>query len=152
MQLKERVTTELTASMKAGDKLRTETLRGIRALILEFEKSGVGREMNAEDELKMLMTAAKKRRESIDIYSKNNRPEQAAKEQAELEIITEYLPKQLSQEEIKKRVVEVIAETGVTGPAEINKVIRILMKEMKGKADGKLIQEIVKTKLTALGA
>ena len=138
--------------MKAGDKLRTETLRGIRALILEFEKSGVGREMNAEDELKMLMTAAKKRRESIDIYSKNNRPEQAAKEQAELEIITEYLPKQLSQEEIEKRVTEVIAETGVTGPADINKVIPILMKEMKGKADGKLIQEIVKTKLTALGS
>ena len=152
MPLKERVTTELTASMKAGDKLRTETLRGIRALILEFEKSGVGREMNAEDELKMLMTAAKKRRESIDIYSKNNRPEQAAKEQAELEIITEYLPKQLSQEEIEKRVTEVIAETGVTGPADINKVIPILMKEMKGKADGKLIQEIVKTKLTALGS
>lgn len=152
MSLKERITTELTASMKAGEKLRTETLRGIRALILEFEKSGAGREMNADDELKMLMTAAKKRRESIDIYSKNNRPEQAAKEQAELDIITEYLPKQLSQEDIEKRVAEVIAETGVTGPAEINKVIPILMKEMKGKADGKLIQEIVKAKLTALGA
>ncbi len=150
MSLKERVTAELTASMKAGDKLRTETLRGIRALVLEFEKSGAGREMNAEDELKMLMTAAKKRRESIDIYSKNNRPEQAAKEQAELEIITEYLPKQLSQEDIEKRVAEVITETGVSGPAEINKVIPILMKEMKGKADGKLIQEIVKNKLAAM--
>ncbi len=152
MSLKERITTELTASMKAGEKLRTETLRGIRALILEFEKSGVGREMTEEDELKMLMTAAKKRRESIDIYSKNNRPEQAAKEQAELEILTEYLPQQLSQADIEKRVAEVIAETGVTGPAEINKVIPILMKEMKGKADGKLIQEIVKTKLTALAS
>ncbi|HYM20287.1 MAG TPA: GatB/YqeY domain-containing protein [Candidatus Kapabacteria bacterium] len=150
MTLKERITTELTAAMKAGEKLRTETLRSLRALILEFEKSGVGREMNPDDEMKLLLSAAKKRKDAIEIYSANNRPEQADKEKAELEIINEYLPKQLSRTEIEQRAAEVIISSGAAGPADINKVIGPLMKELKGKADGKLVQEIVKEKLASL--
>ena len=150
MTLKERITTELTAAMKAGEKLRTETLRSLRALILEFEKSGAGRDMNPDDEMKMLLSAAKKRKDAIDIYVANNRNELADKEKAELEIINEYLPKQLTKEEIEQRAGEVIASVGAAGPADTNKVIPVLMKELKGKADGKLVQEIVKEKLAAL--
>lgn len=147
MTLKERINTELNASMKAGDKIRTETLRSLRALILEFEKSGADHEMTPDEEMKMLLSAAKKRKDSVEIYTTNNRPELAAKEQAELDIISEYLPKQMSREEVEKRVGEVIAEVGAAGPADTNKVIPVLMKELKGKADGKMIQEIVKAKL-----
>jgi len=147
MTLKERINTELNASMKAGDKIRTETLRSLRALILEFEKSGADHEMTPDEEMKMLLSAAKKRKDSVEIYTTNNRPELAAKEQAELDIISEYLPKQMSREEVEKRVGEVIAEVGASGPADTNKVIPVLMKELKGKADGKMIQEIVKAKL-----
>jgi uncharacterized protein YqeY len=150
MTLKERITTELTAAMKAGEKLRTETLRSLRALILEFEKSGAGRDMNPDDEMKMLLSAAKKRKDAIDIYVANNRNELADKEKAELEIINEYLPKQLTKEEIEQRAGEVIASVGAAGPGDTNKVIPVLMKELKGKADGKLVQEIVKEKLAAL--
>ncbi len=150
MALKETITADLTASMKSGDKLRTETLRSLRALILDFEKSGTDRAMTADEELKLLLSAAKKRKEAQELFQTNNRPELAEKEKAEYEIIAEYLPKQMTREEVEKRVVEVIAEVGATGAADTNKVIPVLMKELKGKADGKLVQEIVKEKLAAL--
>lgn len=148
MSLKEQITADLTAAMKAGEKIKTETLRSIRAGILEFEKSGSDKPMTPDDELKILLTASKKRKEAMELFEKNNRPELAEKEKAELAVISAYLPKQLTREEIEKRVQEVITATNATGPADINKVIPVLMKEMKGKADGKLVQEIVKAKLS----
>lgn len=152
MTLKDKINEDMKAAMKAGEKIRLETIRAIRAGILEFEKSGTGKEMTPDDEIKLLTTAAKKRREAMDIYAQNNRPELAEKEQAELAVITEYLPKQLSKEEIEARVKEVIGEAGAAGPQDTNKVIPVLMKEMKGKADGKLVQEIVKEQLSKLAA
>lgn len=150
MSLKEKIAEDMKTAMKAGEKLRLETLRGIRAGMLEFEKSGADKEMSADDEMKLLITAAKKRREAMDIYSQNNRPELAEKEAAELAIIQQYLPQQLSREDIVSRVDQVITEVGAAGPQDINKVIPILMKEMKGKADGKLVQEVVKEQLSRL--
>ena len=150
MALKDTITADLTTSMKSGDKIRTETLRSLRALVLDFEKSGTDRAMNTDEELKMLLSAAKKRKEAQELFQANNRPELAEKEKAEYDIIAEYLPKQMSREEVEKRVVEVIAEVGAIGPADTNKVIPVLMKELKGKADGKLVQEIVKEKLSTL--
>jgi uncharacterized protein YqeY len=140
----------MKAAMKSGDKIRLETVRSIRAGILEFEKSGADKAMSPDDEMKMLITAAKKRREAMEIYTQNGRPELAEKEAAELAILQEYLPKQLTHEEIEARVSQVITEVGAAGPQDTNKVIPVLMKEMKGKADGKLIQEIVKDKLSKL--
>ena len=150
MNLKDRINEDLKAAMKSGDKVRTETVRSIRALVIEFEKSGAGREMNADEEIKALTSAAKKRREAFELYDKNNRPELAEKERAELAIIQEYLPKQLSREEIEARTSAIIKEVGAAGPQDASKVMPALMKEMKGKADGKLVQEIVKEKLAAL--
>ena len=149
MALKDTINTDLTASMKAGDKIRTETLRSLRALILDFEKSGAERTMSPDEELKLLLSAAKKRKEAMDLFQANNRPELAEKEKAEYEIIATYLPKQMTRAEVERRVDEVIAQAGAKGAADTNKVIPLLMKELKGKADGKLIQEIVKEKLSA---
>ena len=147
MSLKDKINDDLKASMKAGDKVRTDAIRSLRAAIIEFEKSGAEREMSSDDEMKILMSAAKKRREAIEMYDQHNRPELAAKERTELAVIQEYLPKQLSREEIAGRVREVIQQVGAGGPQDTNKVIPVLMKEMKGKADGKLVQEIVKEEL-----
>ena len=149
MALKDTINSDLNASMKAGDKIRTETLRSLRALVLDFEKSGADREMTPDEEMKLLLSAAKKRKESMELFAANNRPELAEKEKAEYEIIATYLPKQMSREEVEKRVVEVIKEVGAAGPADTNKVIPVLMKELKGKADGKLVQEMVKEKLSS---
>jgi uncharacterized protein YqeY len=150
MGLKERINEDLKTAMKAGDKVRTETIRGLRASVIEFEKSGAEREMTPDDDLKILMSAAKKRREAMDLYSQNNRPELAEKERAELEVIQDYLPKQMTREDLVARVQAVIKETGAAGAQDTNKVIPVLMKELKGKADGKLVQEIVKEELGKL--
>ncbi|MDP4235391.1 MAG: GatB/YqeY domain-containing protein [Bacteroidota bacterium] len=141
---------DLTASMKSGDRIRTETLRSLRALVLDFEKSGADRAMTADEELKLLLSAAKKRKEAMELFAANNRPELAEKEKAELEVISAYLPQQMSRGEVEKRIAEVIAEVGAKGPADTNKVIPVVMKELKGKAEGKLIQEVVKEKLAQL--
>ncbi len=150
MSLQEKINEDLKSAMKAGEKIRTETLRSLRAGIIEFEKSGAGREMSADDEMKILTTNAKKRREAIEFYDKNNRPELAEKERAELAVIQAYLPQQLTREEVSVRVADVIRELGAAGPQDANKVMPVLMKEMKGKADGKLVQELVKEQLAAM--
>ncbi len=152
MNLRDRINEDLKTAMKAGDKIRTETIRSLRAGIIDFEKSGAAREMAPEDEMKILTGAAKKRREAIELYEQNNRPELAEKEKAELAVILEYLPKQMTREEIAERISQIIAETGAAGPQDANKVMPVIMKEVKGKADGRLVQEIVKERLAALGA
>jgi uncharacterized protein YqeY len=152
MNLKDKINEDLKNAMKSGDKIKTETLRSLRAIIIEFDKSGAGREMNADEEIKALSTAAKKRREAIELYDNNGRPELAEKERQELAIIQEYLPHQLSREEISARVAAIISDVGAAGPQDSNKVMPTLMKEMKGKADGKLVQEIVKEQLAAIAA
>lgn len=152
MNLRDRINEDLKTAMKAGDKIRTETIRSLRAGIIDFEKSGAAREMAPEDEMKILTGAAKKRREAIELYEQNNRPELAEKEKAELAVILEYLPKQMTREEIAERIAQIITETGAAGPQDANKVMPVIMKEVKGKADGRLVQEIVKERLAALGA
>ncbi len=112
MNLKEKINEDLKSAMKSGDKLRLEVIRSIRALILEFEKSGAAREITPEDELKMLTAAAKKRKESIEQFRNGNRHDLAEKEEAELKIIEEYLPKQLTPEEVLDEVKKIAAEVG----------------------------------------
>lgn len=144
MGLKDRITQDLTAAMKAGDKLRTETLRMIRAQVLEFEKSGAGRPMNADDDMKILLSSVKKRKDSIEMYEKANRKDLADKEASEILIIQEYLPKQMTSEEAEAVIVKIIADAGTK---ELSKVMPLVMKELKGKLDGKIINEIVKLKI-----
>jgi len=144
MSLKDRVTEDMKTAMKSGDKVRLETLRMLRAQVLEFEKSGAGREMNADDDMKILLSSVKKRRESVELYEKAGRPELAAKETAEIAVIQEYLPKQMDRSDAEGIVKRIIAETGAVSSKDFGKVMPFVMKELKGKLDGKVINEIVK--------
>jgi uncharacterized protein len=146
MALKDTISQDLKNAMKSGEKLRLETLRTIRAALMEkeIEKRGSGNPMSPEDELGVLSTAAKKRRESIEQFQNGGRPELAEQERQELAIIQEYLPKQMSSEEIEKTVRDIVAQSGASGPGDFGKVMPQVMKQLKGKADGRLIQETVK--------
>src|SRR4030065_2601806 len=100
MNLTEKINNDLKDAMKSNDNVRLQTIRSIRALILEFEKSGTGKKLNEEEEIKLLSSAAKKRKEAIEEYLKAGRNDLASIEEAELKIIMSYLPKQLSMDEI----------------------------------------------------
>ncbi len=143
MNLTERINIDLKQSMKMGDKLRTETIRSIRALILEFQKSGSGKELNSEEEVKLLTGAAKRRRDSIEQFRNAGREDLAVKEEKELEILQEYLPKQLTSNEIKSEVSRIAKELNAVSKEDFPKLMPAVMKELKGKADGKEVRTVV---------
>ena len=143
MNLSEKINTDIKEAMKSGDKIRLQTLRSIRALILEFEKSGSGKEFNEEEEIKLLSTAAKKRKESIEEYKKAGREDLANTEQAELNIVMSYLPKQLTEAEILLEVRKLSESLGAKSKADFPKLMPAAIKELKGKADGKAIKNAV---------
>lgn len=149
MSLKDKINEDLKTAMKSGEKLRLETIRSIRALILEFEKSGAGRDLTPDDEIKMLSTAAKKRKDAIEQYQNANRPELAEKEEAELKIIMEYLPKQMSEAEVEEVVRKIAAEVDAKEKKDFGKLMPLVVKELKGKAEGKVIKSIVEKVLGA---
>lgn len=145
MSLKEKIAEDMKAAMKSGQTRRLETLRSLKAAMLEKEIAmRGGPAMSAEDELGVVMSAAKRRKESIEMFAQGGRQDLVAAETEELAIIQEYLPKQLGRPEIESVVREVIAQTGATSAADFGKVMPATMKQLKGKADGKLIQDIVK--------
>ena len=147
MNLTQHINEDLKAAMKSGNKLRLETLRMLRAQIIEFEKKGLDRPMNEDDEMSILMSASKKRKEAIEIFTKAGRLELVEQETKELEIISEYLPKQLSRENAENIVENLIQQSGAASMKDLGKVMPIAMKELKGKIDSKVISEIVKQKL-----
>ena len=150
MSLRERIDAEIKVAMKSKDKVRLETVRSIKKFILEKEVSvrPSGQETLTEaQEMEILMQIAKQRRDSIEQYRKAGREELAAQEAAELAIVEEYLPQQMSDEEIDKAIAEIIASVGATSPKDLGKVMGPAMQQLKGKADGKKIQEAVKAKL-----
>ncbi|MDH3252511.1 MAG: GatB/YqeY domain-containing protein [Ignavibacteria bacterium] len=149
--LKDRISEDLKRAMKAGDKIRVETLRTLRAALIEkeIEKRGSGSGMDPEDELGVLATAVKKRRESIEHFEKAGRAELVAQEGSEIEIIQEYLPEQLSETEVLAVIEEIVSSTGADTIADFGKVMPLVMKQLKGKADGRRIQELVRSRLGA---
>jgi uncharacterized protein YqeY len=112
-------------------------------LILEFEKSGAARELTQDDEIKMLSTAVKKRKDSIEQFRNAGREELAVKEEKELEILLNYLPKQLSESDVETEVKKIASEIGAKSKEDFPKLMPLVMKELKGKADGKLVKSIV---------
>lgn len=146
MTLTERINEDLKAAMKGGDAVRLNTVRSIRALLIELSKRGTG-QVTPEDEMQALIAASKKRREAIEMYEKAGRKDLADTERHELSVIQEYLPKQMTREEAEAVVARVISETGASGPKEMGKVMGPVMKELKGKIDGSVIQELVKARL-----
>ncbi len=147
MSLNELINNDLKAAMKSGDRARLDTLRLLRAAMIELAKRGEGKEITPEDELSVLMAATKKRREAIEVYEKAGRLELAQQERNELEIISLYLPKQLSVEEAAAIVERIITETGASSAKDFGRVMPLAMKELKGKVDGRTVQEMVKARL-----
>jgi len=143
MNLKEKINEDLKSAMKSGDKIKLETIRSIRALILEFEKSGANKELSPEDEIKILTSAVKKRKDSIEQFRNGGREELAQKEEKELNILLNYLPKQLSEEEIKMEVKKIAEAIVAKSKEDFSKLMPQAMKQLKGKADGKKVKEIV---------
>ncbi|HEY5615251.1 MAG TPA: GatB/YqeY domain-containing protein [Bacteroidota bacterium] len=147
MALNEQITEDMKSAMRSGEKLKLETLRSLRAHFIELSKRGDKKEITPEDELAVLMTAVKKRKEAIEMYRQGGREELAQQEEKELEIINLYLPKQVTPEEAEQVVVRLIAQTGASSAKDFGKVMPLAMKELKGKIDGKVVQELVKAKL-----
>ena len=147
MNLKGKINEDLKSAMKEGDKTRLTTVRSIRALILEFEKSGSGKELTAEEEIKLLSSAAKKRKDSIEQFKNAGRNDLADKEEAELNILMSYLPKQLSGEEIDIEVKRIGEEINAGSKEDFPRLMPEVMKQLKGKADGKMVKKSVENYL-----
>lgn len=143
MSLKEVLSSELKDSLRSGDKLKVSVIRLVMAALKnrEIEKRGT---LTEEEIIELLVSLSKQRKESIESYKKGGRQDLVDKETAELKIIESYLPQQLTPEEIKEKIKEAIAETGASGAKDIGRVMKILMPRVKGRADGKLVNEMVR--------
>jgi uncharacterized protein YqeY len=150
MSLKDEITEAIKAAMKAGDKIRLETVRSIKKALLEKEVAVrlTGQETLTEaQEIEVLVQLAKQRQDSIAQYRQAGRTDLADQEAQELAILEEYLPKQISDEEVSQVIDEIIAQVGASSAKDMGKVMGPAMQQLKGKADGKKVQEIVKAKL-----
>ncbi len=140
MSLKLTIENGIKDAMRAKDADRLRALRAIKSMILLEETSGSSSEgLSTDAEMKILMKAAKQRRDSLEVYVAQNRPDLAEKEQVELAIIEEFLPKQLSDAELTVKITEIIASVGATSPADMGKVMGVASKQLAGLADGKAI-------------
>jgi hypothetical protein len=149
MSLKTKVDGEIKEAMKAKDQDALRALRGIKSMILLAETAeGQNGELSTDAEMKLLMKAAKQRKESADMYIANNRKDLAEVEQKELTIIEKFLPKQLSESEITEKLKTIIATLGAKGPQDMGKVMGVATKELAGLADGKVVSTLVKSLLS----
>jgi uncharacterized protein len=145
MSLRQQIDNDIKKAMLSKNKEELEALRSIKSMILlaETEKGGSG-EISSDTESKLLMKAAKQRKESADIFQQQNRKDLADREIFQLDIISRYLPKQLSEEDIKTALRSIIQEVGAKGPQDMGKVMGVATKKLAGQADGKVISELVK--------
>ena len=153
MSLKERIGEEMKAAMKSGDKDRVGVLRMLRARVLEVEvaareKQGRDHEATDEDVVAVISSYAKQRRDSIEAYRSGGREDLAAREEAELSIVQEYLPAPLTPDAIRAIVAGAIAEAGAKSAKDMGAVMKLVMPRLKGSADGKQVQEIVRSLLS----
>lgn len=148
--LKQQLREELKQAMIARDELKMSVLRMLISAITYYEinKGGAGYEATDEDVLTVIGTQVKQRKDSIEQFENAGRQELADKEKKELELLSVYLPAQMTDEEIREVVKDAIAESGATSPAEMGKVMSLLMPKVKGKADGTLVSKIVKESLS----
>ena len=147
--LKDRLRADLTAAMKARDALRSATIRMALTAITNEEVAGASARVLTDDEvLKVLGREAKKRREAAEAFAGAGRAEQAAREEAEGEVIAEYLPTQLSDEELDALVAAAVAESGAEGPRAMGAVMKVLTPQVAGRADGSRVAAAVKAALS----
>ena len=148
MGLKEKLQSDLTDAIRSRAEVKSGTIRMLLAAITTEEVSGKAARVLKEDEIiTVLSREAKKRREAVEAYVAANRDDLADKERAEGEVIAQYLPAQLSEDEIKKMIADAISETGAAGPAGMGLVMKVLSPKIAGKADGGVVSGLVKAAL-----
>lgn len=131
--------------MLAREEVALRSLRAVKAAILLAKTAeGAKESLSADDEIKLVQKLVKQRRDSLEIFEKQNRPDLAQKEKEEIEVLERYLPAQLSTDELKPLIAALIGQAGATGPADMGKVMGLASKELAGKADGKTIAAVVK--------
>jgi uncharacterized protein YqeY len=145
MSLEQKVMGDLKTAMLSKDEKSLRALRAIKAAIINAKTAeGAGGEIKEEDEIKLLQKLVKQRKDSLEIYQKQNREDLAVKEKEEIEVIEKFLPKQLDEAELKTIISKIIDETGASSPSDMGKIMGIANKQLAGKADGKTIAGIVK--------
>ena len=144
--LEDQINTEIKAAMLARDAAKLEALRSIKSAIIILKTSPEG--YSEDTEQKALLKMVKQRKETAEVYKTQSRPELAEVELAQAAVIEAYLPKQMSEDEVKAQIAEIILSVGATSPADMGKVMGAASKQLAGKADGKLISTIVKELLS----
>lgn len=148
MSLEAKITEDLKNAMKNKDQVALRGIRAIKSAILLFKTSGTGEELTEESEIKLLQKLVKQRKDSLEIYRQQNRPELASVEEEEIAVIEKYLPTQMSAEELSVFIQKLIADNGVTEIKEMGKIIGLASKALAGQAEGKAISEEVKKQLS----
>lgn len=149
MSLQERLYEDMKKALKEREsgKLKLSVIRLVRSA-LKNRAIELGRELTDEDVIEVLAREVKQRREAIEEYKRVGRPDVAAELEAEIAVLQEYLPRQLSRDEIAAEAREVISSVGAKGPKDLGRVMGVLMPRLKGRADGKVVQEVVRALLT----
>ncbi len=148
MSIKRKVESEMVVAAKAKDKLKLSALRMIKTA-LHNKEIDLKRELNDAEMLQLLSSIAKQRNDSIEQFKKGGRTDLVEKEEAELKIIQGFMPEQMSEADVSAEIDRAIAEVGATGAKDMGKVMKVLMPKLTGKADGKVVSELVKKKLTS---
>lgn len=149
MPLQDAVMTKMKDAMRAKDTVALSSLRAIKSALLLAQTAGSGAVLSAEEEIKLVQKLVKQRQDSAAIYKEQGREDLAAPELAEVAVMAQFLPEQLSEEAVKEVVAQIIATSGASGMGDMGKVMGMASKELAGKADGKTISSVVKALLTA---
>ena len=145
MSLEQKIMTDLKTAMLAKDEAGLRSLRAVKAAIIVAKTAeGAKGEISEEEETKLLQKLVKSRKDSLEIFQQQNRPELAKKEEEEIAIIEKFLPQQMSADEVKAELEKIIATVGASSPADMGKVMGVATKQLAGKADGKTISSLVK--------
>ena len=148
MTLEEKINNDLKTAMKAKDQISLRGIRAIKSAILLAKTDGTGEELNDEKEIKILQKLVKQRKDSLEIYEKQNREDLAVKEREEIGVIEKYLPKQLDESELEGILQQIISQTGAESMKDMGKVMGMASKQLAGKADGKTISTVVRRLLS----
>jgi len=147
MSLEQKLMTDLKTAMKAKDQAALRSIRAVKAALLIMKTDGSGNEIDEAAEIKLLQKLVKQRRDSLEIFEQQDREDLAVKEREEIKVIEKYLPAQMSEEEIRTHVTDIINSTGASGMKDMGRVMGAANKKMAGQADGKSIATIVKEEL-----
>jgi uncharacterized protein YqeY len=146
MALREKLDEDLKSAMRAKDSLRMNTVRALKSAV-KYREIELMKPLDDAGILGVMATEIKRRRDSVEQYRAGNRADLADKEEAEIKILQEFLPQQLTPEEVEAKVAEVVARVGAQGPKDMGAVMKALLPEVQGRADGKVVSELVKRRL-----